>query len=99
MGTMIMFPFLGKDAICQELAVIRQALAGDGVPPVIILVVQRPLGGLSNRHGKQQQRGGWPCESANGVAAEKHDEGIVIQASSLDHIRYGCFTSGSANRS
>src|ERR1039458_6984412 len=74
--------FLRKNAIGQELAVIRQVLADDGVPTVIVLVVQRPFGGLSKRGRKQQECGGEPRESANEVAAGKHDERIVIHMSS-----------------
>ncbi len=75
--------FLGEDAIGQKFAVIRQPLPDDGVPTVIILVVQRPFCGLSKRGRKQQERGGKDRESANGVAVEKHDERIVIQGTGM----------------
>jgi hypothetical protein len=44
---------LRKDAIGEKLAVARQVRADDGAPAIVVFVIQRPLAGLSQRHGKQ----------------------------------------------
>ena len=73
--------YLWEQPVRQELTVRRQPLARNRAPPIVVVVVQRPLACLGERQRKQHCRGEQPCRWPKPKPALKHDAGIVATCS------------------